>query len=705
MGFYKLKNFIFRVSILSAFFASLIPCVGISAAAVPASEQEIKSDKKNASDSAVTTLPDFTVVGFGRPDEEVIPAQRLDGKALEQLNSHNVADAIRYFSGVQIKDYGGVGGVKTVDIRSMGTNHLGVFYDGIQLGNAQNGQIDLGKFSLDNIEEISLYNGQKSDIFQSAKDFGSAGTIYLRTRRPKFKGGRRFNFNATFRTGSFGLANPSLRFEYKISDRVSISANAEYTYANGKYKFRYRKLYPNGNVAWDTTATRRNGDIESWRIEAGAFGNTATSRWHAKIYFYDSEKGIPGAIVNNVWKNSQRQWDRNFFAQASWQKQFGSKWELMANAKYARDYMRYLNPDTTLMYIDNKFRQDETYLSLVGKYEIMSGWEVSAAADWQWNALDASLVNFAMPKRNTLLTSLATAWRRFGLKAQGSILGTFVFDRSDIVSGSERLGRRHKRFHEFTPAVFLSWQPWEAREFNIRAFYKKIFRMPTFNDLYYTDIGNADLKPEYVSQYNLGAVYDFFFPTTIFRSLHLSADAYHNRITDKIIAVPKGTGQYRWMMMNIGKVRIWGLDFTASLEMNLPKGITINGRLNYTFQRALDYSDPSDNKDAAGTYRGQIAYIPRHSGSAVLAGYWWRFNLNYSFIYVGERWHNSSNIPVNYEQPWYTHDLALAYAQPIKNSTLRISLEINNLLNQQYEVIANYPMPGTNFKLILQYDL
>ena len=76
------------------------------------------------------------VVYAKKPYQEVIPAQTLSGKRLEGLNSHSVADAIRYFSGVQIKDYGGVGGVKTVDIRSMGTNHMGVFYDGIQLGNA-----------------------------------------------------------------------------------------------------------------------------------------------------------------------------------------------------------------------------------------------------------------------------------------------------------------------------------------------------------------------------------------------------------------------------------------------------------------------------------------------------------------------------------------------------------------------------------------
>ena len=93
---------------------------------------------------------------------------------------------VRYFSGVQIKDYGGVGGLKTVDIRSLGTNHVGVFYDGIELGNAQNGTVDLGRFSLDNMEMVTVYNGQKSAIFQPAKDFGSAGTIYLQSRTPSF---------------------------------------------------------------------------------------------------------------------------------------------------------------------------------------------------------------------------------------------------------------------------------------------------------------------------------------------------------------------------------------------------------------------------------------------------------------------------------------------------------------------------------------
>ena len=152
---------------------SLIPMVEAMA------QEQLDSISVHTLNEVVVTANRFT---------EVIPSQKLTGKELEGLNSLSVADALRYFSGVQLKDYGGVGGIKTVNIRSMGSEQMGVFYNGIQLGNAQNGQVDLGKFSLENIEEISLYNGQRSDIFQTAREFGTAGSIYLTTRRPRFEG-------------------------------------------------------------------------------------------------------------------------------------------------------------------------------------------------------------------------------------------------------------------------------------------------------------------------------------------------------------------------------------------------------------------------------------------------------------------------------------------------------------------------------------
>ena len=651
-------------------------------------------------DTLYYTLDEVAV--FAVRGRDIVPAQKLSGDKLRQLSAFSVADAIRFFSGVQIKDYGGVGGLKTIDIRSMGTHHMGVFYDGIQLGNAQNGQIDLGRFSLDNIEEISLYNGQKSGVFQPAKDFGSAGTVYLRSRRPSFGDDRQYHLRAAFRTGSFGLVNPSLSWEQRLTERVALSVNGELTEATGRYPFRYRKVMADGTVAWDTTAVRENGDIHALRLEGGLYGTMPDGLWNIKTYYYDSERGIPGAIVKGVWKRSQRQWDRNFFTQGSWQKSVG-RYEVQANAKYARDYMHYLNPDTTLLYIDNEFWQDEAYLSLAHHYQISEGWDVGLSTDFQRNWLSATLTDFVTPRRHTALVAAASTFEVGRLKLMGSLLGTWVADRT--TTGPMPPGSKH--FHALTPALFLTCKPLPEGlrdDLTLRAFYKRIFRMPTFNDLYYTDIGNISLRPEYTTQYDLGLQYAKAWYGHALSMMEVKLDGYYNDVTDKIIAVPKGNGQYRWMMMNIGRVKIRGLDANVNTRWELAAHQALTLGVAYTYQRAEDYSNPSDTDPVYGTYRRQIAYIPWHNGSVTGAYTWRRWGVNYSFCYVGERYHNSCNIRENREQPWYTHDLGLTRSFSLGPASCSLAAEVNNLLNQQYDVVQNYPMPGRNYKLTLKIE-
>lgn len=639
--------------------------------------------------------------------KEVIPSQNLSGANLKNLNSFSVADAIRYFAGVQVKDYGGIGGLKTVDMRSMGTNHMGVFYDGIQLGNAQNGQIDLGKFSMDNIESISIYNGQKSEIFQPARDYGSSGTIYLRSRKPVFDSLKRTNFKGVFKTGSFDLINPSLLLEQKLTENVNYSFSSEYIKSSGRYPFRYKRVFHGSkDVAWDTTAFRQNGDINALRLESGLYGNIHRGFWNAKAYFYNSERGIPGAIVNNVWKRAQRQWDRNFFLQGSFQKNVISGYDIQVNAKYANDYMRYLNPDTTLMYIDNNFHQQEWYASIANKYSLSKKIDINLSTDFQYNTLSSNLDGFVFPERFTSLVALAGAADLGKLKMQASVLGTFVNERvtrGNTATGDSAISAPSK--NEITPAVFLSYKPFSKTDFSIRAFYKNIFRMPTFNDLYYTDIGNISLKPEYTHQYNLGFVYRKSRPGSVLSEWQIQSDFYFNRVTDKIVAVPKGSGMYRWMMMNIGDVEIRGVDIVSDQTFALPAGVLLNLRAAYTYQTAQDYTKRKNPELQQLTYGGQIPYIPWHSGSLISSIQYTSWRLNYSFIYVGERYHNSANIPENYEQPWYTSDLSASKNMQFKRYHFRISGELNNVFNQDYEVVMNYPMPKRNYKIILSVEL
>ena len=651
---------------------------------------------------------------------EVVPSQKLNGEMLEKLNTHSVADALRYFSGIQLKDYGGVGGIKTVNIRSMGTHHLGISYDGVALGNAQNGQIDLGQFSLDNVEEITLYNGQKSAIFQPASDFGNAGSIYIRTKEPEFRryggtGVRRYeNTHLRFRVqyGSSDMLRLSALWEQKLSETVSSSVSAGFLTASGKYKFRYERRYPDGTTAWDTTAVRQNGDIHAERIEANLYGRLWQGGWQLKGYLYNSARGIPGAIVNNVWRRGERQQDLNTFFQAAYDKSIGNKFATRWLAKYAYYNTHYVNRDSTQLPVDNRYKQQEFYFSTANVLELLPNWSASLSYDFKWNKLNADIWNFAYPTRISNLVSLATAIDYKHLKAQGSLLATFINDSYRRYGGTGARGYEnssaaanssfftlHSSLQKLTPAVFVNVYPFQGTFFSLRAYVKQSFRMPTFNDLYYTDMGNANLVPERATQYDVGFALNKHFTQGLVRHAEMHFDAYYNTVHDKIVAYPKGQ-QFRWTMLNLGKVHIKGIDVEAEADFKIGKDLVATARAQYTYQDARDVTDPADSY-----YNDQIPYIPWHSGSAIVGLSYKNWDLNYSFIYAGERYDEQENILYNHMEPWYTSDLSLRYQFVVYSLKFIAQAEVNNVLDQDYEVIVNYPMPGRNYTLSLTVEI
>ncbi len=661
-------------------------------------------------DAAPETIRVDSIVVAAPAVREIVPAQILADQQLRRLETHSVADAVRLFSGVQIKDYGGVGGLKTVNVRSLGSNHVGVFYDGIAVGNAQNGVVDLGRFSLDNVESVALYNGQRSAIFQSAKDFSSAAALYICTRRPVEN-----RFRARVAGGSFDLIDGSVLAERKFGDKLSISANVQVINTSGRYKYHYSR--PGGG--WDTTAVRSNGDVRVVRAEAGLWGRT----WNIKTYFYDSDRGLPGAVIKEdaaiALRNNERQRDRNFFAQGAVGQRISRLYSYRVQAKYANDYTNYvMPPSTTLRPVDAHYHQQEAYVSAVNFFAINHWLSANLSLDGQYNTLRAEAGelferNFPHPRRLTALGAAAISLNLRNLSAQTSLLYTYAHDTSAVDRPMS------KDRNVLSPTVVLAYRPTESIDLEIRAFYKDIFRLPTFNDLYYTDAANRVLRPEYTTQHNIGATWRKFLPNSTFASLEVSFDAYYNRVRDKIVATPT-SNQLVWTMTNIGRAEILGTDISITQQLILgsqARKTTVDTRLSYTFQDTSG-GDP-------------VPYAPRHSGSVVVSLTWGRtsgkagvvtgsnararaenqWSLDYSFIYTGERYRLGSQTSANLLKPWYTHDLAISREFALRRAStkrpvdLRFSLEVNNIFNQRYEVVRWYPMPGTNVKLIISISL
>ena len=614
------------------------------------------------------------------------PLQILSGEALEGLNAIQVADAVKHFSGVMVKDYGGIGGLKTVSVRSLGASHTAVSYDGIAVSDAQNGQIDISRFSLDNIDMLSLYNGQSDQIFQPARQYASAAVLNITTMAPRFDN-RPVNGKVMMKSGSFGLINPSLHIAGKLNEYLSMTASGEWMSAHGRYPY----LMHYGTQANDSTSIeiRQNTDVQNLRAEAALYGSDSVQNGYLKGYYYQSERGLPGATIfyNTLNFSSQRIWDRSAFLQGHYERNFANILSLQLNAKYNYSFTHYLDP----MYLgsegkdENRYSQNEYYLSGAVIYRPISGLSFNLSQDGIINTLSADLDNFTSPTRYTSLTAVAGKYVNNWVMATASVLMTATKD----VMADHSLGLQ--RF-KASPYASLSFKPFSNTDFRIRLFYKNIFRLPTFNDLYYGKVGNRDLLPETTNQYNIGLTFQRSI-TEYIPMLALSCDIYHNDVRNKIVAYPT-KNIYTWTMLNYGRVSITGLDFTGDIEIAPCKEVQITLGATYTYNRALNVTDPADRD-----YRHQIPYTPRISGSgkAGIKTPW--FTLNYSLVWSGHRYAVNQNYAENRVVGYFDHSLSASHEFSLRHDhKLGINIECLNLTNINYCVVRYFPMPGRSWR-------
>lgn len=610
------------------------------------------------------------------------PLQVMGKAEMERLGVHEVADAVRHFSGVSVKDYGGIGGLKTVSVRSMGAQHTGVIYDGVSVSDCQSGQVDISRFSLDNVSELTLTIGQTDNIYQSARAFASAGTLSIQTARPDFTDSP-FHLYANLKAGSYGMVNPSVLYSQRLSSKAGLSVYGDFLRADGNYPF---KMW-NGNHLIDSR--RNNSDIRTWRAEATLY-TTLTPRQdlQVKAYLFDSERGLPGGVIYDNPYAAERLYDKNYFGQFRYENRFSDRIKLQALGKFNYSWNRDYNDEASGI-TDDRYRQTETYLSATLWAEPVKGLSFSLAQDFAYNYLSTTLDKCQYPQRYTVLTAVAAHYRRCKFWATASLLNTFITERVRIgVAAADR-----KRL---SPAFSLAWKPFEQSGLRLRLSYKDIFRTPTFNDLYYLVIGNTNLRPETTRQGNFGITWnrsrwgflDF---------ISLSADAYYNKVDDKIVAVPS---MFVWRMTNVGKVETIGTDVNLSAEWHVGKGLKCYLTGNYNFMQAEDVTDPSSK-----TWRNQIVYTPRHSGSGSLTVETPWANLSYNVTFASERYTLAQNLPDYRIAPYSDHGLSLSRMFRWKRHRLRVQLDVLNLGGKNYEIIRFYPMPGRNYKISINYYL
>ena len=603
------------------------------------------------------TLAAAAITGNGlrgviTPGQEA-PAALLKGAA-------DLGEVVRMFSGLQLKDYGGIGGMKTVNIRSLGSEYTGVFIDGIAVENAQNRQVDLGRFAPESFSGAEYYVGEQAGILLAAKEFCTAGSLYFYSMPI-----REDRIELRLRGGAFGMVSPSLAFQKCFRKGWCHRSEVQTTFAHGRYPF-YWKQY-------DTTMTRENADIQALRLQS----RLEKGKWKSTLYFYDSERGLPGAVIRRPkgqLLSADRQTDRDFFLQSIWKDE---NWCI--RGKYSWRYTRYRTDpyrDPSAMPIDNRYLQHNAYLSAAWHHPVTRQWALETAADLEYDYLDANLPDFAYPHRLGSWIAVGNLFTFKHLRFSANLAWQGAADR--VTTRTSGFSRQNDFRHFFSPSLVANTN---IGPFTIDAFVRRVCRMPSFNDLYYTLVGNAALEPERALLSNLGIKWNSFPIRNLW--VETSVRIFHNSVRDKIVAVPT-TSSFRWSMYNIGRVEMTGADALAHLRYSWShKRNYLDLRFTYTWQHPDEI----------------VPYIPEHSisfaGDCRLGP--WQFG--FSLLSNAERYTTQAAFPEYRLSPFLTADARVGYTW----RQLTAGINLNNLTDSDYEYVKGYPMPGRHLLLSLQY--
>lgn len=616
--------------------------------------------------------------------------QIIGKEEFEQLGLTSIADAVKKFAGVNVRDYGGIGGMKTVSVRNLGAHHTAVSYDGITISNTQAGQIDISRYQTDNVETLSLAVGDGGDIMQSARHYASAGVLSITTERPHFSSGKDYSLRFSAKGGSFGMVSPSLRFWQKLGNNTTASFDGTYMRADGMYPF----TLVNGSER--TREKRINSDIGSWQGEANVYHVfNDSSQLDMKACWYYSQRGVPGAVILYNSKTDDRLWDEDFFVQANYRKTINKKWQLAVRMKYVHSWNRY---EATNPVYDNGVqldvnRQNEYYVSATAGWKLSKSLSMALAQDLAYNNLGNNIYistnkNAPNPERFTSLTALSLRFSPRRLAINGNIVYTFVTER--VSAGSKPDDRKR-----LSPSLSVSYRLLENEALYVRAMMKHTFRVPSFNDLYYRRIGNTMLKPEKAREISAGLAWNGR-PAGWMSYMSVTVDGYWNNTTDKIVAFP---GAYIWRMANFGKARICGIDCTLATDIPLTQNVGIALNAAYTIQKATD----ADRRSV--TYNNVLPYTPQSNGniSAVLRTPF--VNIGYSVVMCGKRYSMAQNKPEYMIEGYDEHTLTMSKTIRMAACSMELRGSVVNLTDKQYEIIKYYPMPGRSYNVSLTIKL
>ncbi len=605
------------------------------------------------------------------------PVFSITQGSLNRLGVTDISSALSRLPGITLKDYGGAGGLKTVSVRGFGAQHTNVVYDGVTLSNSQTGSIDVSRYSMDNVSSLSLVVGDNDDIFQPVRNVASAASLHINTMRMPSKD-LATHVTAQMRMGSWNYVNPHLRIDKNLSRSLGISFVADFIHADNDYPYKIE------NVDHWESSRRNNSRMNSGNAELNmVYHPSSANTLSLKAYYYNNGRRLPGMVHYYVNDSKQSMHDENAFGQLNWTSLFSEKLKLSYTAKFNYVMTDFKDPAYPGGVKDHRYWQREAYTAACLLYKPNENFSFDYSADYAFNNLTGGDVStYRSPVRHTILQSIAAKYQTRRWTLVGRLIGSLYYNKAVR-------GENAKDINHLSPSLSLNYRILSHEELYLRLAYKDIFRSPSFSESYYEHFGSTDLNPESTKQVNLGVTWTH--PYSIGSRFSITADTYINKVKDKIVAIPYD--MFKWTNVNLGSVHSHGIDVTAHVNHQLSTQHLLIMACNYTLQKVRDRTGGKESK----YYDYQVAYTPEYSGGASLA---WEnpwVNISANAVLVASRWPNNEHYQGTMLPGYSNVGITLYRDFSIRRCNLHLRFDMKNILNEQYEIVGHYPMPGRSW--------
>ena len=580
-----------------------------------------------------------------------IKTTSMDSTALLHFKNRPLAELLSSESPINIKSYG-QGSLATTSFRGGSASQTAIVWNGFNINSITNGQLDLSLIPVNFSNNITIQYGGVGALWGSG---AIGGAIHLGTLP-------NYNSGLTLQYGLFGGSYHSVNQNIALSfGNSKVSTSIAYINSYSANDFEFYNLDKSEKLVNKSASTRSIGASSN-----SHFLISKNQQLSLAIWIQDNNRNIPPTMLEQ----------NNYASQKDQSQRYSADWKIGVGKFITHVRSAYFFE--TLHYIDSLSSTDAHSSSHVFVAEVETKWKIS----------DHHTVGFGVNNNYTTANTSGYNWNPE--RNSNSVFAAYQFENSSKRWSASASIRQELIATQFSPFTYATGTVYQfSKTLSVKANISRLYRLPTFNDLYWTPGGNRLLLPEDGFTEELGVTYNFVHKNKKFE-LREEVTYFNRNINNWIIWLPLNN---YWAPQNLLSVWSRGCETQSKMAYTFRK-IRFQLLMMTNYVLSSNEKAKSENDNSIGK---QLIYVPIYSANGRFSIGYKYFSLAYRHQYTGYRYTATDHS--QFLEPYQIGSVRIDFRKDSKSYDLSAFLSVDNLWNKSYQIMPYRPMPMRNYQL------